>query len=102
MKEVRPPKRPLIFYYCVAMLILLLFNFLAMPWMARQQIQEVDYGTFMDMAENQDLGQVETVSYTHLRGGRLLFHGFQIFPKKGLTAMVSHDKLQNRKKVSKS
>ena len=59
MKEVRPPKRPLIFYYCVAMLILLLFNFLAMPWMARQQIQEVDYGTFMDMAENQDLGQVE-------------------------------------------
>lgn len=53
MKEVRPPKRPLIFYYCVAMLILLLFNFLAMPWMARQQIQEVDYGTFMDMAENQ-------------------------------------------------
>ena len=59
MKEVRPPKRPLIFYYCVAMLIRLLFNFLAMPWMARQQIQEVDYGTFMDMAENQDLGQVE-------------------------------------------
>ena len=38
---------------------MLLFNFLAMPWMARQQIQEVDYGTFMDMAENQDLGQVE-------------------------------------------
>ena len=59
MKEVRPPKRPLIFYYCVAMLILLLFNFLAMPWMARQQIQEVDYGTFMDMAENHELGQVE-------------------------------------------
>ena len=59
MKEVRPPKRPLIFYYCVAMLIQLLFNFLARPWMARQQIQEVDYGTFMDMAENQDLGQVE-------------------------------------------
>ena len=59
MKEVRPPKRPWICYYCVARLILLLFNFLAMPWMARQQIQEVDYGTFMDMAENQDLGQVE-------------------------------------------
>ena len=59
MKEVRPPKRPLIFYYCVAMLILLLFNFLAMPWMARQQIREVDYGTFMDMAEDHQLGQVE-------------------------------------------
>ena len=63
MKEVRPPKRPLIFYYCVAMLILLLFNFLAMPWMARQQIQEVDYGTFMDMAENQDLGLEETIHH---------------------------------------
>ena len=59
MKEVRPPKRPLIFYYCVAMLVLLLFNFLAMPWMARQQIREVDYGTFMDMAEDHQLGQVE-------------------------------------------
>ena len=59
MKEVRPPKRPLIFYYCVAMLVLLLFNFLAMPWMAKQQVREVDYGTFMDMAENHQLGQVE-------------------------------------------
>ena len=51
MKEVRPPKRPLIFYYCVAVLILLLFNFLAMPWLAQRQIQDVDYGTFLDMAE---------------------------------------------------
>ena len=59
MKEVRPPKRPLIFYYCVAMLVLLLFNFLAMPWMAKQQVREVDYGTFMDMAEDHQLGQVE-------------------------------------------
>ena len=58
MKEVRPPKRPLIFYYCVAMLILLLFNFLAMPWMARQQIQEVDYGTFLRMVD----GEVEGVT----------------------------------------
>ena len=75
MKEVRPPKRPLIFYYCVAMLILLLFNFLAMPWMARQQIQEVDYGTFMDMAENQDLGQVEIQEQENflLNGAVLMF-----------------------------
>ena len=56
MKEVRPPKRPLIFYYCVAMLVLLLFNFLAMPWMAKQQVREVDYGTFMDMAEKPPAG----------------------------------------------
>ena len=55
MKEVRPPKRPLIFYYCVAVLILLLFNFLAMPWLAQRQIQEVDYNTFVEMLED---GQV--------------------------------------------
>ena len=59
MNEVKPPRKPLIYYYVIVLLVLLLFNFLAMPWMARQQIQEVDYGTFMDMAENQDLGQVE-------------------------------------------
>ncbi len=40
-------------------MILLLFNFLAMPWIAQRQVREVDYGTFMDMAENHELGQVE-------------------------------------------
>ena len=59
MNEVKTPKKPLIYYYGIAMLLLLLFNFLAMPWMARRQIQEVDYGTFMEMARNQELGQVE-------------------------------------------
>ena len=59
MKEVKPPKRPLIFYYCVAMLILLLFNFLAMPWMAQRQIQEVDYNTFVEMLEDGQVGLVQ-------------------------------------------
>ena len=59
MQEVKKPKKPLIFYYVVVMMILMLFNFLAMPWIARRQIQEVDYGTFLDMAENKELGQVE-------------------------------------------
>ena len=59
MKEVRPPKRPLIFYYCVAVLILLLFNFLAMPWLAQRQIKEVDYNTFVEMLEGGQVGLVQ-------------------------------------------
>ena len=49
----------MIYYYSIVVLILLLFNFLAMPWIAQRQVREVDYGTFMDMAENHELGQVE-------------------------------------------
>lgn len=59
MQEVRKPKKPLIFYYGIVILVLLLFNFLAMPWLAQRQVQEVDYSTFLDMAEKQELGQVE-------------------------------------------
>ena len=59
MQEVKKPKKPLIFYYVVAMLVLLLFNFLAMPWLAQRRIQEVDYGTFMSMTEEGSIGQVE-------------------------------------------
>ena len=49
MKEVKIPKKPLIYYYCVVMLVLMLFNLLAMPWIAQRLIREVDYGTFMAM-----------------------------------------------------
>ena len=59
MQEVKKPKKPLIFYYVVVMLVLLLFNFLAMPWLAQRRIQEVDYGTFMSMTEEGNIGQVE-------------------------------------------
>ena len=59
MQEVKKPKKPLIFYYIVVLLVLMLFNFLAMPWLAQRQIVEVDYGTFMDMAEEKNLGVVE-------------------------------------------
>ncbi|MDY4581298.1 MAG: ATP-dependent zinc metalloprotease FtsH [Candidatus Faecousia sp.] len=59
MNEVKRPKKPLIFYYCVVMLILMLFNFLAMPWLIERQIKEVDYGTFMSMTEEKNIGQVD-------------------------------------------
>ena len=59
MNEVKTPKKPLIYYYVIMLLILLLFNFLAMPWMAQRQIREVDYGTFMQMAKDKEIGRVE-------------------------------------------
>ena len=62
MKEVKTPKKPLLYYYIVALLVLLLFNFFAMPLLARQQVEEVDYGTFMTMTENKEIGEVEIES----------------------------------------
>ena len=59
MNEVKKPKKPLIYYYVIVLMILMAFNFLAMPWLAQRQIQEVDYGTFMSMTENGEIGEVE-------------------------------------------
>ena len=59
MNEVKRPKKPLIFYYAVVLVVLLLLNFLTVPWLMQRQIHEVDYNTFLEMAENQELGQVE-------------------------------------------
>ena len=59
MNEVKRPKKPLIYYYVIAMLILLLVNLLLTPWLLERQIQEVDYGTFMTMTEEGNIGQVE-------------------------------------------
>ncbi|HIT94864.1 MAG TPA: ATP-dependent zinc metalloprotease FtsH [Candidatus Faecivivens stercoripullorum] len=59
MQEVQKPKKPLIFYYGIVLVVLMLVNFFAMPWFLQRQVREVDYSTFMEMAENQELGQVE-------------------------------------------
>ena len=62
MNEVKTPKKPLLYYSCIALLILLLLNFLALPLLSQSQqnqIQEVDYGTFLTMAENMEIGQVQ-------------------------------------------
>lgn len=59
MQEVKKPKKPLIYYYLIVMAVLLLINLLAMPKLAEQQIEDVDYGTFMTMTENQQIDQVE-------------------------------------------
>ena len=59
MNEVKSPKRPLLYYYAVALVLVMLFNFLAMPWMAEHQIKEVDYNTFVTMTEQGEIGKVE-------------------------------------------
>ncbi len=59
MKEVKSPKKPLIFYYCVVLLIILLFNAIVTPMLSKNQVVEVDYGTFMDMIEEKSIGAVQ-------------------------------------------
>ena len=59
MKEVKSPKKPLIYYYGLVLVILFLFNLFAPSFLGRPQIDDVDYGTFMDMIDDQDIGQVE-------------------------------------------
>ena len=59
MKEVKPPKKPLIYYYVIVILCLMLFNSLVMPWFTQRQVQLVDYGTFITMTENREIGLVE-------------------------------------------
>lgn len=59
MNEVKHPKKPLIYYYSIALLILMLINFLAIPWLAERQIKQVDYGTFISMTLDNEIDQVE-------------------------------------------
>ena len=59
MNEVKRPKKPLMFYYGIMLLILFLFNLLALPMLTQRQIVEVDYGTFLTMTEEGQIGRVE-------------------------------------------
>ena len=67
MNEVKTPKRPLIYYYSIVMLVLLLMNLFITPLLRQARIKEVDYGTFMSMTENGEIGEVE------IEDNRILF-----------------------------
>ena len=69
MNEVKSPKKPLLYYYTVALILLLVFNFVAMPWISEHQIKEVDYNTFINMVDN---GEVSTVEIQE-QNNRILF-----------------------------
>ena len=62
MKEVKTPRKPLAIYYAIVLLMLLLLNFVLLPWMEERQIKEVDYGTFMTMTEEKNIGRVDIES----------------------------------------
>ena len=62
MKEVKTPRKPLAIYYAFVLLMLLLLNFVLLPWMEERQIKEVDYGTFMTMTEEKNIGRVDIES----------------------------------------
>ena len=66
MNEVKQPKRPLIYYYGLMLLLLMLFNFLFMPWLTKHQIHEVDYNTFVTMVEEGDVGAAEVQTQENL------------------------------------
>ncbi len=67
MKEVKKPKKSLLFYYVITLAVLLLFNLIAMPNIAERRIKEVDYGTFMSMTSSGEIGKVE------IQANRILF-----------------------------
>ena len=59
MEQVKRPKKPLIFYYTIVLIILILFNIIAMPYIKEKQIKDVDYGTFISMTEKKEIKKVE-------------------------------------------
>ena len=74
MNEVKSPKKPLMYYYTIVLILLLVFNFVAMPWISEHQIKEVDYNTFINMVDN---GEVSTVEIQE-QNNRILFQGNDI------------------------
>ena len=62
MKEVKTPRKPLAIYYALVLLMLLLLNLVLLPWMEERQIKEVDYGTFMTMTQEKNIGRVDIES----------------------------------------
>ena len=59
MEQVKRPKKPLMFYYTIVLIILILFNIIAMPYIKENQIKDVDYGTFISMTEKKEIKKVE-------------------------------------------
>ena len=90
MKEVKTPKKPLLYYYFIAMICLLLFQFLAMPWLGQARIQTVDYNTFISMVED---GKVDAAEIQQ-QENRILFSDQD--QKVYKTAMVPDDDLTQR------
>ena len=70
MQEVKRPKKPLIYFYVAMILAILVFNCLVVPYLAGKAIEDVDYGTFMTMTENGEIGKVQIQQNRGSRPGR--------------------------------
>lgn len=90
MKQVQKPKKPLIFYYLIAVAVLILLNFLLVPRIAGRNIEEVDYGTFLDMIEEKQIATVE------LNGDTIYFTDKSSQPKYYETTAFEDPDLVNR------
>ena len=90
MNEVKSPKKPLLYYYTIALILLVLFNVIAMPWISEHQIKDVDYNTFIGMV---DSGKVSAVEIQE-QSNRILFEDGD--KKVYKTAMVPDDDLVSR------
>ena len=71
MNEVKNPKKPLIYYYIIVLVAVMLFNMLAMPWLAEHSIKAVDYNTFVTMVQEGKVAQAEIQE----QDNRILFTG---------------------------
>ena len=76
MKEVKPSKKPLAIYYAIVLLVLLVLNLVFVPWLTERQVKEVDYGTFMSMTAEKQIGRVDIESnqivFTDKETGRFI------------------------------
>lgn len=91
MKEVKQPKKPLIFYYLIVLIIIMVLNFIFVPWFAERSIEEVDYGTFISMTDDKKIDEVDIEAQSNV----IYFTG-KDDKKVYKTAMVSDENLTER------
>lgn len=91
MKEVKQPKKPLIFYYLIVLAVIMLLNIIVVPWFTERSIEDVDYGTFISMTEDKKIDEVDIEAQSNV----IYFTG-KDDKKVYKTAMVSDENLTER------
>mgnify|MGYP000712141357 CR=1 FL=1 len=91
MKEVKQPKKPLIFYYLIVLAVIMLLNIIVVPWFTERSIEDVDYGTFISMTEDKKIDEVDIETQSNV----IYFTG-KDDKKVYKTAMVSDENLTER------
>ena len=92
MKEVKTPKKPLIYYYGIVLLVLIVFNLVVSPVLMEHQVEETDYGTFMSMIDAKNIGEVE------VEDNQIVFtdkNNEKIYKKVGIGRIYAHYESMN-------